>query len=41
MPNQTIPVQLPEAIYQRLQQVAHATHHSIYNMEMVWWPHQP
>jgi hypothetical protein len=29
MPNQTIPIQLPEAIYQRLQQVAHATHHSI------------
>ena len=29
MPNQTIPIQLPEAIYQRLQQVAHAMHHSI------------
>ena len=29
MPNQTIPVQLPDAIYQRLQQVAHATNHSI------------
>ncbi len=29
MPNQTIPVQLPNAIYQRLQQVAHATNHSI------------
>jgi len=29
MPHQTIPIQLPEAIYQRLQQVAHATHHSI------------
>jgi hypothetical protein len=29
MPNQTIPIQLPEAIYQRLQQVAHATNHSI------------
>jgi hypothetical protein len=29
MPNQTIPIQLPEAIYQRLQQAAHATHHSI------------
>jgi hypothetical protein len=29
MPHQTIPLQLPEAIYQRLQQVAHATHHSI------------
>src|SRR5215510_9301747 len=29
MPNQTIPIQLPEAIYQRLQQVAHETHHSI------------
>ena len=29
MPNQTIPIQLPEATYQRLQQVAHATHHSI------------
>jgi len=29
MPNQTIPLQLPDAIYQRLQQVAHATNHSI------------
>ena len=29
MPNQTIPIQLPDAIYQRLQQVAHATRHSI------------
>src|SRR5215468_5136184 len=29
MPNQIIPIPLPEAIYQRLQQVAHATHHSI------------
>ena len=29
MPDQTIPIQLPEAIYQRFQQVAHATHHSI------------
>ena len=29
MPNQTIPIQLPDAIYQRLQQVAHATNHSI------------
>ncbi|HEY7489782.1 MAG TPA: hypothetical protein VIH59_01545 [Candidatus Tectomicrobia bacterium] len=29
MPNQTIPIQFPEAIYQRLQQVAHATNHSI------------
>jgi len=29
MPNQTIPLQLPEAIYQRLQQVAHAMNHSI------------
>jgi hypothetical protein len=29
MPNQTIPLQLPDAIYQRLQQVPHATHHSI------------
>ena len=29
MPNQIIPIQLPEAIYQRLQQVAHATHHSL------------
>ena len=29
MPNQTIPIQLPEAIYQRLQQVAHATNHSL------------
>jgi hypothetical protein len=29
MPDQTIPIQLPEAIYQRLQQAAHATHHSI------------
>ena len=29
MPNQTIPIQLPEAIYQRLQQVAHAMHYSI------------
>jgi hypothetical protein len=29
MPYQTIPIQIPEAIYQRLQQVAHATHHSI------------
>ena len=29
MPNQTIPLQLPDAIYQRLQRVAYATHHSI------------
>jgi hypothetical protein len=29
MPNQTIPIQLPDAIYQRLQQVAHTTNHSI------------
>jgi hypothetical protein len=29
MPNQTIPIQLPDAIYQRLQQVVHATNHSI------------
>jgi hypothetical protein len=29
MPNQTIPIQLPDAIYQRLQQVAQATNHSI------------
>jgi hypothetical protein len=29
MPNQTVPIQLPDTIYQRLQQVAHATHHSI------------
>ncbi len=29
MPNQIIPIQLPEAIYQRFQQVAHATHHSL------------
>ena len=29
MPNQTIPIQLPDTIYQRLQQVAHETHHSI------------
>ena len=29
MPNQTIPLQLPDAIYQRLQQVAHATNHSV------------
>jgi hypothetical protein len=29
MPNQTIPLQLPDAIYQRLQQVAHATNLSI------------
>jgi len=29
MPHQTIPIQLLDAIYQRLQQVAHATHHSI------------
>jgi hypothetical protein len=29
MPNQTIPIQLPDAIYRRLQQVAHATNHSI------------
>lgn len=29
MPHQTIPIQLPDAIYQRLQQVAYATHHSI------------
>src|SRR5882724_10992038 len=29
MPNQTVPIQLPDAIYQRLQQVAHATNHSI------------
>jgi hypothetical protein len=29
MPHQTIPIQLPDAIYQRLQQVAHATNHSI------------
>ena len=29
MSDQTIPIQLPDAIYQRLQQVAHATHHSI------------
>jgi hypothetical protein len=29
MPNQTIPIQLPDAIYQRLQQVVHATTHSI------------
>ena len=29
MPNQTIPIQLPDAIYQRLQQVAYATNHSI------------
>ena len=34
MPKQTIPIQLPEAIYQRLQQVAHATHHAI--EEVVW-----
>jgi hypothetical protein len=29
MPSQTIPIQLPDAIYQRLQQVARATNHSI------------
>ena len=29
MPHQTIPIHLPDAIYQRLQQVAHATNHSI------------
>jgi hypothetical protein len=29
VPNQTIPIQLPDAIYQRLQQVAQATNHSI------------
>jgi hypothetical protein len=29
MPDQTVPIQLPNAIYQRLQQVAHATNHSI------------
>jgi hypothetical protein len=29
MPNQTIPLQVPDAIYQRLQRVAHATNHSI------------
>jgi hypothetical protein len=29
MPDQTIPIRLPDAIYQRLQQVAHAMHHSI------------
>ena len=29
MLNQTIPIQLPEAIYQRPVQVAHAMHHSI------------
>jgi hypothetical protein len=29
MPNQTIPIPLPDDIYQRLQQVAHATNHSI------------
>jgi hypothetical protein len=29
MPNQTIPIQLPDAIYQRLHQVAHTTNHSI------------
>ena len=29
MPDQTIPIQLPDTIYQRLQQVAHETHHSI------------
>src|SRR5215471_13790079 len=29
MPSQTVPIQLPDAIYQRLQQVAHATNHSI------------
>jgi hypothetical protein len=29
MPYQTILIQLPENLYQRLQQVAHATHHSL------------
>jgi hypothetical protein len=29
MPNQTIPLKLPDATYQRLQRVAHATNHSI------------
>ena len=29
MPDQTMPIQLPDTIYQRLQQVAHETHHSI------------
>jgi hypothetical protein len=29
MPDRTIPLQLPEAIYQCLQQVAHTTHHSL------------
>ena len=29
MPNQTVPIQLPDAIYQRLQQVAHATNQSV------------
>jgi hypothetical protein len=29
MPNQIIPIQLPDAIYHRLQQVAHATNHPI------------
>lgn len=29
MPDRTIPLQLPEAIYQCLEQVAHATHHSL------------
>ena len=29
MPHQTIPIQLPKDLYQRLQQVAHATHHSL------------
>jgi predicted transcriptional regulator len=29
MPNQTRPIQLPDTIYQRLQQVARATNHSI------------
>ena len=29
MSDHTVPIQLPDAIYQRLQQVAHATNHSI------------